>query len=474
MIKTLTFLLFVFVIYLGCKKQDIQPKYSITHESSLIQNAKEYFYKNIPLNTFSGQRSVNSSDSFNVDKLEKKVLWNNAVVFHRDKRVMVVVPIKFNSTVFQHASFNNKLFKQRADDMTRLIIYQDSSSKYRILLSSYLPDFNYLNNPNGSFSGMSVIKDWSGNILAAFKYSNDSTYIMNTDNSTQIDSVETNIAQPPPGDITVATCTYIDYYTQVSTPYGTDISYTSTSLIGCTYSYAATGSPSYIYQLSQIGIDSKAVGGGTKVYTPSFDSIYLDPSVKGNELCVIKQLSSAGLKSCLSSIISFFDASSVADINISVVRSFPDGSSAETTPTKYVAGGITTYTFNTKLSDNKLAYASQEYVGETILHEVLHSWIDYNSGVMSNLNGHYTMLSSFVDDEVNALQQMYPYLTNAAYGNDALCIVLAGLINDPQLNSAFVSQILADRNVTASQVNNTNALYQSGKKGVQCSNTPVQ
>lgn len=66
-----------------------------------------------------------------------------------------------------------------------------------------------------------------------------------------------------------------------------------------------------------------------------------------------------------------------------------------------------------RFNNSKLSGASKEYIAATILHEVVHSWIDYKFPVpVDNAQQHALMMStSRFSQMVNALMEMYPNLS---------------------------------------------------------------
>lgn len=126
----------------------------------------------------------------------------------------------------------------------------------------------------------------------------------------------------------------------------------------------------------------------------------------------------------------------------------------------------------TTLNDRALKYASQEMIVETIIHELIHGYMDVqyledhtSTTTMPELVQHIDMADNYVFEMRQALREVFPNLTD----DDAAALVLSGLgtLNEPQ-NAYNYGQLVQRYAFTVSQVNYIADEYNHGVKGIPC------
>ena len=122
-------------------------------------------------------------------------------------------------------------------------------------------------------------------------------------------------------------------------------------------------------------------------------------------------------------------------------------------------------TFEIKFNLSRIHNSAQEFLAETILHEIMHAFMDSKNPNLSELEQHQNMYTQgYIDLEITALQNMFPSLSNAA----ATKLVIGGYDDIKENNRVLYDQILAARNVTEIDVQNTNNDYRHGATGTKC------
>jgi hypothetical protein len=177
---------------------------------------------------------------------------------------------------------------------------------------------------------------------------------------------------------------------------------------------------------------------------------------------VLNKLLTGGFKSELTSIlVNTFGTSDLLDLT---VKNLPHPASWGDAGTFYQPAGdgaFITMTLNT----TELQNSSQEFVAETIFHEVIHAYLDANTPIKNALLQHHEMITSYVDCELAALKEIFPTLSS----HDGLCIILGGMYDVQQYDTATFNSVLAVYALTSADVVNTNSSYKTSGKGSSCS-----
>ncbi|MEI9944738.1 MAG: SprT-like domain-containing protein [Chitinophagaceae bacterium] len=115
---------------------------------------------------------------------------------------------------------------------------------------------------------------------------------------------------------------------------------------------------------------------------------------------------------------------------------------------------LTNITFNNVQLDS----SSKEYIAATILHEVVHAWINYKyTAVVSNQYQHSLMAGSYRFNLMRiALQEMYPNLST----EDAIDLTWGGLTDTVEFSGLPVNE--------RQRIISKNIDFKKGLKGTHC------
>lgn len=189
----------------------------------------------------------------------------------------------------------------------------------------------------------------------------------------------------------------------------------------------------------------------------------------------LSNLKQVGLCNVISDIlIGTFGSSDKININFtqsnSTVISF--STAAQTTGQRTPSGLIQ---IQVTLNDNVLKHASQEYVAETMFHEILHGYMDTENllgtpsaqrPTMSEAVQHISMAQTFVNGERAALQEIFGGLSD----RDANAVILGGLISLNTNPNFDFSGLLNTYALTMQDVQNISSAYLAGSTGTKCVN----
>jgi hypothetical protein len=473
--KKLSLLAVIIITYFACSKTQNSTSKSNPQDKSLIEEARTFFLNDSRTNASTGQVSVNNNSTVRPDLLRnfnKRANWNQANVLNMPNRgPVVVVPIQFEGNISARPSFDNNSVRIPANSLASLVVFKDSANNLHALVASYYGDSAYLfGKPGDKFTGVALIQDWSGNFVRGFKLTRDSIYNINLQDSStqQSDSVQTNIAKPPDGEYTIETCTYMDYYTCFSTADQAMECNPSPSFsvkIGCSYEFFGIdyGSTTTL-RTSDISYMTSA-GGGPIATKTIVDSIYNQLT----NMCLTKVLDHLRFDNIKSNLYAMFYKefanSEEFDAYFQQVASVPDiNEDAHTTPV--LKGQF--LDVQIQLSMQRLSNASQEFIAETMYHEIIHAYLDANTGLYNEMNQHVYMFTNLIDDEVNSVRAAYPGLST----HDYYCIVIAGY-GDIQANyPTLFNAALTRYNLTSDDCRLTAESYRLGGLGTKCS-SPV-
>lgn len=160
----------IFIISPGCQK-NYEP--SEKHASSLVEAAKEYFNTAIYSQAVYSQAASDSSNNSKRPNPRKTSLkapdWDKAYTTHISVGDAVVVPVHFKKPFLIRSNFGgDKLYS--VDELTKLLIYKDTTSKFHVEVVTLLPDSSYANQRGHSFSGIAFVEDWWGNPINKYQY----------------------------------------------------------------------------------------------------------------------------------------------------------------------------------------------------------------------------------------------------------------------------------------------------------------
>jgi hypothetical protein len=137
---------------------------------------------------------------------------------------------------------------------------------------------------------------------------------------------------------------------------------------------------------------------------------------------------------------------------------------AQTSDTQVTTNGITYNNIDVIFNNSAIQNASNEYLAETVMHEIYHAYLDANTNIKTMLAQHLTMAQNYVNSEVQTLQALFPTLST----HDADCLVIGGYGDIQNNDQTAMSAILAAYNLTANDVANTNNNYKNGTAGTRC------
>lgn len=150
----------------------------------------------------------------------------------------------------------------------------------------------------------------------------------------------------------------------------------------------------------------------------------------------------------------------------------PFSRAAQTTAGRYNQGGPIYVSIT--LNDNVMKSSSKEFIMETLLHEIIHAYLDVQyleqTGAVTSppeqeLIQHMLMGYTYTDMVRYTLQMHFPNLTN----NEVHAMILGGLpdSNDPQYNYNY-NQLLANYNINRSYIEQVIHEHKSGFTGSVC------
>jgi hypothetical protein len=139
----------VFVFFLGCKKTPVSPS-SDAGRQTLI-DAAQHYYNELMATT----SNIANSRNYRAN-LPRSLDWTAATA----QAGAVVVPILYSRGIYASVSTHPE-FAYSLSDMTRLVVWRDSTSQFHSLVMTWLPDSAY------STTGSYLLEDWQGNSVAA-------------------------------------------------------------------------------------------------------------------------------------------------------------------------------------------------------------------------------------------------------------------------------------------------------------------
>jgi hypothetical protein len=476
-----TLLIIICIVYIECKKDQNSSanKNLSSAQQQLIANAKTYFENNVQSKGNNGRAlsDVINSNSGQLDPIQsliKNAVWSKAQTIQLSIGEIVVVPIQFNDSLYTRPNSTDSNTRLPLSNLSKLIVYTDSSDQTHAEVVTAFPDSNFVNNSNKQFSGIAYIQDWQGNFLRAYHYIKGKIKKLKLNNGSKNKNISTNaLMAPDPDD----GCTQNDYYNCELTEDGpSNCTYLGTTYTGCDDDTPAGGGggggggSSSSVGGAPSGTDYGTVAGGSrpKPTTPVFSSI----DTIGNNLTnscfsnVLNSLEATGLKNEITQILhTTFGVNDNINLVFKEVPSLSDNADAKTIP---LDGGISPYgsyyDISISLNDQQLAKASKEFIAETIFHEIIHGYLEANGSLQNELSQHITMIKSYVDCEVSALKEIFPNLTT----HDAQCLVIGGY-GDVESNSpSTLNSVYAAYNLTSADVVQTNNGYKNGSKGSTC------
>jgi hypothetical protein len=138
----------LFIFFWGCEKTPVSPS-SATRQQTLI-DAAQHYYTDLTATTSGPANPKNYRAN-----LPRSLEWTSATV---DAGV-VVVPILFNKGIYASIS-NHPEFAYSLSDMTKLVVWRDSTSQFHSVVMTWLPD------SANSMTGSYFLEDWQGNSVA--------------------------------------------------------------------------------------------------------------------------------------------------------------------------------------------------------------------------------------------------------------------------------------------------------------------
>ena len=175
-LRLFTLLLLLFGYFLPIACQNNRNTTPTPDEPISILSARKWFSQNFETSNLRIAQNGNL----------KSLNWDKARYYDFPAGKVVVVPISYqNRLTPQYSIKENKAganrktpkFKVVNNDLDNLIIHKDKKGKFVERIFRVIPDEDYLVRSNGKkkiipFEGITVITDWSGNLVAGYKYEN--------------------------------------------------------------------------------------------------------------------------------------------------------------------------------------------------------------------------------------------------------------------------------------------------------------
>lgn len=407
----------------------------------------------------------NTSDAGQfIDSLKNMASWNTATISSINKlEYMIFVPFNYNNNknglVFILRKVSNKI---ETGYFVDIALKNNSKFEYNSNPEKILTDF-YSYHKN-EFSGSIKAFTFNNSLMWEMGYTNgNNTYmkkVMQLNYSTSnnsIISVSNNSIGSAPIKRQVDGCTY--YYLVTFWSDGTvDREFIGTICdpgTGCAQTVA-------ISKDSSIKIKSNCTSennGGVSV----IDTMAIHTS----NPCLSNMINSITQKSLIPSISNTFN--SIFGVNNDYNVSFEQSSTMADTiaKTSIIAGSPSVGGMDIKitLNVNILQGASQEYIAETIFHEMLHAIIDdLYPTIHSEFCAHQTIAENYIDAECTALQSIFPYLTTT----DATAMILSGLGQLNDMDPTYYSALVGYYGLTTDFVISRNNDYKTLACGNGC------
>jgi hypothetical protein len=466
-----TILLAIFWGYSSCHKA---ASNEAGPDGNLISSARQFFEENV-LPTHNPDTLAELAN-FRMT-LHKTVQWGQAVV--KDLGAIgktIIVPIHFDEAL----RLSDASGALGIDEVTNLIIYQDSTQARHYEVVTRVPDFQYVTNssPSKVFSGTVTVENWAGTFLKGYHYLNGTIHpvsfsviqrtnledpVMSTGHTSESKAGKVTILDQP-----VQTCVTTDWYSCNKDASGElyDCRYEKSTMT-CEISWindGDTNSPVYQYVVSGGGGGGGTSGSGSTAPLSPIDSVnttLITNPCLNNTWATLNAL--GAFNSSVDDIVKDdFAITTTADLvikNLDIADTAIDG---ETTPVPNPTGGPTAATFTAiiDVSNFLLSNASQEYVAATLFHEVIHAYLDYNKIDINSGNAqHESMANEYVHAMQLALMSRYPTMPSA----DAYALAWGGL----QGTNAWET-LRAGNPAQAQSILVTNFTYKYGKKGTLC------
>jgi hypothetical protein len=148
--KKLLFLLLVCVI--ACQKRVANT----THVDPRITQARTYF------NSVLARNIQTNKANFRANQV-RAAAWDQAEVRNLSVGSAVIVPITFQNKLNVATDLASS-YLLNLSQITKLVIFQDASGQYHYQVLTLIPDSSSILHP-GTFTGIALTEDWSGNSL---------------------------------------------------------------------------------------------------------------------------------------------------------------------------------------------------------------------------------------------------------------------------------------------------------------------
>jgi len=403
--------------------------------------AKRAFYKNLSTEPGSLTTQTTGGKGFNhIKSLEKISRWDKAYSIRVSGHDIVVVPLYFKEPLSVQTNIGGNTKKDPINSLSKLIIYRDSVDNVHAEVVSGFKDL--IDNP-ANFSGVIHVQNFNGDFIRGFLIDHNQARDLSMIAKPQTSSTITPTDNPQYNAI----CNYIDWYLCGTS--GCTFQYTE--FLGCTSISGGGNVTTITYHDYGVAVNSAQ---------PAPDSIM-------NELttacfsAVLNSMIAGGLKGELTNLImNVFNSNDTVDLHVGEKPFLPGGTAVAAITTWGKNGNV--FAAQTYLNKQALINSSKEFITETIFHEAIHAYLDYNTTVRDELGQHEQMINSYVDCELASLQELFPNLTS----HDGLCLILQGFGNVQMFDSATFNAVLAHYNLAITDVNTTAGNYQSGNAGI--------
>ena len=184
----------------------------------------------------------------------KSPSWESAYCLQLSRGPAVIVPVYYQKDLVVTSNFNPRV-PLPLNQLTRLVIYPDSSGYHMELVTSF-PDTTTIAPNTGKFSGIVFVETWQGTSLNSFKLSNNQVLRKQTYSETRNTRNLTPDGTKTPTTV-VAICYEISGYNYAPSDPDADESWTEPA--GCQYNYI----PDLGEGAGLSGADYGSVSGGT-------------------------------------------------------------------------------------------------------------------------------------------------------------------------------------------------------------------
>jgi hypothetical protein len=233
------FILLICVLYAACRKTQNQPAEfpNQPDNQSIIDDAFSYFHDSVATRARPGSSlkiiSPQPAGAFNPTKqLMKSPLWEKAEVRFLTIGPVVVIPIRFDDSLFARPYNTGSSTRVSINKLSNLIVYTDMFKKKHAEVVLSLPDQSYIDGNSSTFSGTIFVTDWTGEYLRSYLYKKEKVWQLSMSDAGKNTGGNRSVIPTETAD---PVCTETDWYSCTGTvddPFQY-CTYTETTYTGC-------------------------------------------------------------------------------------------------------------------------------------------------------------------------------------------------------------------------------------------------